>query len=53
MDESRVPVLIGSGQITQKEPDPALGLSPIDLTAAAEVNGQKFDGIDFYIIIKC
>ena len=35
MDESRVPVLIGSGQITQKEPDPALGLSPIDLTAAA------------------
>ncbi len=35
MDESRVPILIGSGQITQRERDPALGLSPIDLTAAA------------------
>ena len=35
MDESRIPILIGSGQVTQRERDPALGLSPIDLTAAA------------------
>ena len=35
MDESRVPVLVGSGQITQREPDPSRGLPPIDLTASA------------------
>ncbi|MBI07683.1 MAG: acetyl-CoA acetyltransferase [Rhodospirillaceae bacterium] len=35
MDESRVPVLVGSGQITQREPDPSRGLSPMDLTAVA------------------
>ena len=35
MDESRIPIIIGSGQVTQREKDPALGLSPIDLTAAA------------------
>lgn len=35
MDESRMPVLVGCGQITQREPDPAAALSPLDLTAAA------------------
>ncbi|MEM7407860.1 MAG: acetyl-CoA acetyltransferase [Pseudomonadota bacterium] len=35
MDESRIPILVGSGQVTQREPDPARALSPIDLTAEA------------------
>ncbi len=35
MDKSRIPVLVGAGQITQREPDPVKARSPIDLTAAA------------------
>ena len=35
MDETRMPVLVGSGQVTQREPDPIAALSPMDLTAAA------------------
>ena len=35
MDESRIPILVGSGQITQREPDPARALNAMDLTAAA------------------
>ena len=33
MDESRIPILVGCGQITQKEEDPNEALSPIELTA--------------------
>ena len=35
MDESRIPILIGSGQITQREKDPKVALDAMDLTAAA------------------
>ncbi len=35
MDESRISVLVGSGQITQREPDPAKALDPLGLTAEA------------------
>lgn len=35
MDESRIPILVGCGQITQREIDPMKALSPIDLTAKA------------------
>ena len=35
MDESRIPILVGCGQITQRETDPAAAQSPMDLTAAA------------------
>ena len=35
MDESRIPILVGSGQITQREADPLKALSPMELTAAA------------------
>lgn len=35
MDESRIPVLVGAGQVTQREPDPKAALSPMDLTAKA------------------
>jgi acetyl-CoA C-acetyltransferase len=34
MDETRVPVLVGCGQITQREPDPEKALAPIELMAA-------------------
>ncbi len=34
-DETRIPVLVGAGQITQREPDPAAALPPLDLTAQA------------------
>ncbi len=33
MDEHRIPVLVGCGQLTQREPDPKLALSPLDLAA--------------------
>lgn len=35
MDESRIPILVGSGQITQREKDPEVALNAMDLTAAA------------------
>lgn len=35
MDETRIPILVGSGQITQREPDLGKALSPMDLTAEA------------------
>lgn len=35
VDETRIPVLVGSGQVTQREADPLAALAPIDLTAAA------------------
>jgi acetyl-CoA C-acetyltransferase len=35
MDEWRIPILIGGGQITQREPDPLAALNAMDLTATA------------------
>ena len=35
MDEKKIPILVGSGQITQREQDPLVALSPMDLTASA------------------
>lgn len=35
MNEASIPVLVGAGQITGREPDPAKAPSPMDLTAAA------------------
>lgn len=35
MDDWRTPILVGSGQITQREPDPRVALDAMDLTAAA------------------
>lgn len=35
MDESRIPILVGCGQITQRERDPMRALSPMDLTVSA------------------
>lgn len=35
MDESRIPIMVGAGQITQREEDPKQALAPIDLIAAS------------------
>ena len=35
MDESRIPILVGCSQVTQREDDPAKALPPMDLTEAA------------------
>ena len=35
MDEHRIPVLVGVGQVTQRESDPQAALQPLDLMAAA------------------
>ncbi|MFT6581295.1 MAG: acetyl-CoA C-acetyltransferase [Alphaproteobacteria bacterium] len=35
MDESKTPILVGCGQITQREPDLNKALSPMEMTAAA------------------
>jgi hypothetical protein len=42
------PGLVGKGD--EKGQEPAISLEHmLDLTAAAEVNGQKFDGIDYFL----
>jgi acetyl-CoA C-acetyltransferase len=43
-DESRIPILVGSGQITQREPDPLAAMSPMDLTAAAVKKAAEDSG---------
>ena len=35
MDERKIPILVGCGQITQREEDPAAAHTPMDLTEAA------------------
>lgn len=35
MDADRTPILVGCGQITQREPDPRVAIGAMDLTAAA------------------
>ncbi len=35
MDEQRIPILVGAGQVTQREPDPARARAALDLTAEA------------------
>ena len=60
MDDSRIPVLVGSAQFTQREPDPLRALSPLDLTAkvamlAAEDSGagaRLIDALDSIVVIR-
>jgi acetyl-CoA C-acetyltransferase len=44
MDESRIPILVGCAQITQREPDPSKALAPIELTAAAMRRASEDSG---------
>ena len=44
------PGLVGKG--TEEGQEPPISLEHmLDLTAAAEVNGQKFDGIDYFLFL--
>lgn len=60
MDETRQPVLVGCGQITQREPDPRRALGPLELTAraarrAADDSGAGqalLDALDAVIVIR-
>ena len=40
-DESRIPILVGCGQLTQREKDPARAASPMDLTAGAAQTSSR------------
>src|SRR3954470_14599842 len=44
------PGLVGKGDGPDQEPPISLE-HMLDLTAAAEVNGQKFDGIDYFLFL--
>ena len=41
MDEAKIPIIVGCGQVTQKEEDPNIALSPIDITAKACFDAAK------------
>jgi len=52
MYESRIPILVGCGQITQREDDPLKALSPIDLTAEACFEAAKDSGVGNILLDK-
>ena len=45
MDETRIPILVGAGQVTQREPDPAVARAAIDLTADAARHAADDAGV--------
>ncbi|MBT3939437.1 MAG: acetyl-CoA acetyltransferase, partial [Pelagibacterales bacterium] len=60
MDESKIPIIVSCGQITQKEEDPNIALSPMDLTAKAcfeaakdsEVGNKILESLDTILVIR-
>lgn len=60
MDEQRIPILVGAGQVTQREPDPARALAALDLTAeaarkaSADARGGKalLEALDSIVVIR-
>ena len=60
MDADRTPILVGSGQVTQREADPKAAQSPLDLTAAAareaasdaEAGAKLIDALDTIVILR-
>src|SRR5689334_20313433 len=60
MDDGRIPILVGSGQITQREADPRTALGAMDLTAAAarkaaqDANGGDplLQGLDAVVVLR-
>ncbi len=60
MDDWHTPILVGSGQITQREPDPRAALSPMDLTAAAARKAAEdaragralLDALDTIVVLR-
>jgi acetyl-CoA C-acetyltransferase len=41
MDDQHIPILVGSGQVTQREPDPGRALNALDLMARAARNAAE------------
>ena len=60
MDADRTPILVGCGQVTQREADPQAALSPMDLTAAAareaaenaEAGAKLIEALDTIVILR-
>ena len=60
MDDQYIPILVGCGQITQREPDPAKALNALDLTAAAarkaaeDAHGGKalLEALDTIVVLR-
>lgn len=60
MPSDFTPILVGCGQLTQREPDPKLALSPLDLTAAAareavadtEAGQKLIDALDTIVVVR-
>jgi len=58
--DDRTPILVGCGQITQREPDPLKALPPIDLTAEAarqaladgEAGSKLTEALDTVVVIR-
>ena len=60
MDESKIPILVGCGQITQREEDPNNALSPMDLTSKAcfeaakdtDIGNKILEELDTVLVIR-
>jgi acetyl-CoA C-acetyltransferase len=60
MDENTIPILVGCGQITQRESDPRQAMSPLDITSAAareaandtEAGQAVFDALDTIVMLR-
>ena len=60
MDDSRTPILVGCGQLTQREKDPARARSPMDLTTDAArvaagdagVGNAVLEALDTVVVIR-
>lgn len=60
MNADLTPILVGCGQVTQREPDPKVALAAMDLTAAAareaavdaEADPKLIDALDTIVILR-
>ncbi len=57
MDDSRIPILVGAGQVTQREPDPLKSLKPIAAAAKqaaedAEVGQSLLSTLDTIVLLR-
>jgi acetyl-CoA C-acetyltransferase len=60
MDADRTPILVGCGQVTQREPDPKIALAAMDLTASAAreaavdagADQKLIDALDTVVILR-
>src|SRR5215831_326179 len=60
MDHQYIPILVGCGQVTQRQPDPTKALNALDLTAAAareaaeDAHGGKalLEALDTVVVLR-